>query len=190
MKRHRICRFAAAMIFAGLLSPAAQAQNVTLSTNALDYANLGALNAEVGVATGRHISISAGAIYNPWSWGNAEQGELRNRQRTFAAGIRWWPWNIWSGWWLSLKGQYSEYNSNLFSKDGLTEEGNAIGASFSIGYAIMLSKHFNLDFGAGFWGGSTNFTTYACPTCGKIIESGAKGFIWPNDLRASIVFVL
>jgi len=174
---------------AAFLCNSAQAQNVAISTNALDYANLGALNAEVGVATGRHFSLSAGAVYNPWTWGNAAQGEVQNRQRTFAAGIRWWPWNIWSGWWMALKGQYREYNSNLFSQDGTTEEGNAFGASFSIGYAIMLSEHFNLDFGAGFWGGSTTYTTYACPRCGKIVENGVKGFIRPNDLRASIVFI-
>lgn len=189
MSRIIFSRLALAVIFAGFLCPIALAQNVTISTNALDYANLGALNAEVGVATGRHFSIAAGAVYNPWTWGSAERGELQNKQRTFAAGIRWWPWNIWSGWWMSLKGQYREYNSNLFSKEGLTEEGNAVGASFSIGYAIMLSEHFNLDLGAGFWGGSTNYTTYACPRCGRIVESGIKGFFGPNDLRASIVYV-
>lgn len=189
MNRVKFLYFAIAMTVAAHWGTIAPAQNVTISTNALDYVNLGALNAEVGIATGRHISIAAGAIYNPWTWGNAERGELQNKQRTFSAGLRWWPWNIWSGWWMSLKGQYREYNSNLFSTDGRTEEGNAFGASFSIGYAIMLGDHFNLDLGAGFWGGSTNYTTYACPTCGRIVENGTKGFFGPNDLRASIVYI-
>jgi len=173
-----------ATLFLLLLCICAKAQNVTISTNALDYANLGTLNAEVGVAAGRHLSLSAEARYNPWSW-NAVQ----NRQRTFAAGFRWWPWTIWSGWWFSFKGQWREYNANLLSGDGRTEEGWAAGGGFSIGYALMLSRHFNLDFGAGFWAGGKSYTTYACPQCGRILESGKKAFVGPNDLHASIVYV-
>jgi len=172
-----------------MLCLGAGAQNVTLSTNALDYANLGALNAEVGVAAGRHISFQAGAIYNPWTWGSAEGGYLQNRQLTFAAGVKWWPWAVWSGWWTSLRGQYREYNSNLFSTDGVTEEGRAAGAGVSFGYAIMLSRHFNIDLGAGLWAGTTRYTTYACPRCGRVLDKGRKGFVRPNDLHASIVFV-
>lgn len=178
-----------AIIFFLLLCHCAWAQNFAISTNAVDYANLGALNAEVGVAAGRHISIQAGAVYNPWSWGNAVDGYLQNRQMTLAAGVRWWPWAVWSGWWTAIRGQYREYNSNLFASDGETEEGRAAGAGISFGYAIMLSRHFNIDLGAGLWAGSTKYTTYACPRCGKILEKGRKGFVRPNDVHASVVFV-
>ena len=174
----------AATVILSLLCLNIGAQTVSVSTNALDYANLGTLNAEVGVATGRHISLSAEALYNPWNW-----GETRNRQRTFSAGVRWWPWNIWAGWWVAAKGQWREYNGNLFHRDGTTEEGWAAGGGFSIGYALMLSRHFNLDFGAGFWAGSRNYTTYACPRCGRITGRGATGFIGPNDIHASLVYV-
>lgn len=165
------------------------AQKVTVSANAVDCLDLGTLNAEVGVALSRHFSLSAGARYNPWKFGSESGGYLQNCRRTFSAGMRYWPWNIYSGWWFSFKGQWEEYSRSLPYQNGLAEEGDAVGAGFSIGYALMLSRHFNIDFGFGAWGGSKRYTVYACPRCGRIVENGRKGFVLPNDIQASIVYV-
>lgn len=170
-------------------SPAVEAQRVTISANALDCIDFGTLNAEVGIAVSRHISINAGAKYNPWKYGNEEKGYVQNCRRTFSAGMRYWLWNIHSGWWLSFKGQYEEYNRSLPVQQGKAEEGDALGVGFSIGYALMLNRHFNIDFGLGAWGGGTAYTTYACPRCGSVLESGRKGFIRPNDVQASLVYI-
>ena len=53
----------------------------------------------------------------------------------------------------------------------------------------MLSRHFNLDFGLGAWAGTTAYTTYACPRCGRILESGNKAFLQPDEMRAAIVYI-
>jgi len=53
----------------------------------------------------------------------------------------------------------------------------------------MLSDHFNLEFGAGFWGGYKTYTVYSCPRCGRKIEEGKKWFICPNEAIVSIVYV-
>ena len=42
---------------------------------------------------------------------------------TFAAGARWWPWYVFSGWWVGLKGQYSDYVKTGVWRPAL-EEGN------------------------------------------------------------------
>ena len=165
------------------------AQQLSLATNAVEYFNLGALNGEVAVSLGHHLTLAAGAAYNPWNYGSEENGYLQNRQRNFSLGMRYWPWHTYSGWWVALKGQYREYNRGGFLGNQQSEEGDAWGSGLSVGYALMLSRHFNLDFGLGAWAGTTAYTTYACPRCGRILESGNKAFLQPDEMRAAIVYI-
>lgn len=166
-----------------------QAQQLSLATNAVEYFNMGALNGEVAVSLGTHLSLAAGAAYNPWNYGSEENGYLQNRQRNFSIGMRYWPWHTYSGWWVALKGQYREYNRGGFFGNQQSEEGDAWGSGLSVGYALMLSRHLNLDFGLGAWAGTTAYTTYACPRCGRILESGNKAFLQPDEMRAAIVYI-
>ena len=165
------------------------AQDWSVSTNAMDYVSLGTLNAEVSMATGRHISINASARINPWTFHKGDPSkQMQNRQQTYAVGIRYWPWHIYSGWWMSGMAQYQEYNRGGIIS-ATTEEGDAYGLSIGAGYSLMLHEHWNLDFGLSLWGGQKTFVTYACPSCGKITEKGAKWFFLPNDLRVSIAYI-
>ena len=165
------------------------AQRLSVATDALGYADFGTLNAEVSVAVGRHFTIAAGAAYNPWQWGSRESGTVQNKQRTLNLGVRWWPWSAYSGWWFSTRGQVREYSANPFSRGGLTQEGDALGAGISLGYALMLSHHFNLDFGAGLWAGSEYSTRYSCPSCGDIISQGRSAFLRADNIHASIAYI-
>lgn len=165
------------------------AQDWSVSTNAMDYVSLGTLNAEVSMATSRHISINASARINPWTFHKGDPSkQMQNRQQTYAVGIRYWPWHIYSGWWMSGMAQYQEYNRGGIIS-ATTEEGDAYGLSIGAGYSLMLHEHWNLDFGLSLWGGQKTFVTYACPSCGKITEKGAKWFFLPNDLRVSIAYI-
>ena len=165
------------------------AQNWSVSTNAMDYVSLGTLNAEVSMATGRHISINASARINPWTFHKGDPSkQMQNRQQTYAVGVRYWPWHIYSGWWMSGMTQYQEYNRGGIIS-ATTEEGDAYGLSIGAGYSLMLHEHWNLDFGLSLWGGQKTFVTYACPSCGKITDKGAKWFFLPNDLRVSIAYI-
>lgn len=165
------------------------AQDWSVSTNAMDYVSLGTLNAEVSMATGRHISINASARINPWTFHKGDPSkQMQNRQQTYAVGVRYWPWHIYSGWWMSGMAQYQEYNRGGIIS-ATTEEGDAYGLSIGAGYSLMLHEHWNLDFGLSLWGGQKTFVTYACPSCGKITEKGAKWFFLPNDLRVSIAYI-
>ena len=56
------------------------------------------------------------------------------------------------------------------------------------GYALMLDKNWNLDFGAGFWGGWKQYVVYSCPRCGVTLDSGGKTFILP-DLRIAVQWI-
>ena len=165
------------------------AQELALSTNVVDYAMLGTLNLEASVGLARHWTLNAGARYNPFSFakdGGTEQMQLRQRSVSF--GMRFWPWHIHSGWWLSAKLQAQEYNEGGL-RSPQTEEGERYGGGLAAGYTYMLHKHFNLEFGAGLWAGRNRFTSYACPVCGKVTGGGERTFVRPNELLLSLIYI-
>ncbi|MBP5374311.1 MAG: DUF3575 domain-containing protein [Bacteroidales bacterium] len=176
----------ALLLFIGAAFPLS-AQRWSLSTNALDYADFGTLNLEGGVAAGRHWSLTAVAKYNPFSF-EGEKGTFQARQRLFGAGVRFWPWHVFSGWWAAARLQYQEYNRGGI-RELSTDEGDRYGLGLSGGYSYMIHPHLNLDVGAGFWGGYDRYVRYSCPVCGLTESSGEKAFILPSDLMLSLVYV-
>ena len=172
-----------ALMWAAALS----AQDWSLSTNVAGYADFGTLNAEVGYALGRHWNAAASFRYNPFTF-EADGEPLQNRQRTFAAGARYWPWHIYSGWWLSGKAQYQEYNRGGI-RSPETREGERIGAGVAGGYSHMLTPWLNLDLGLGFWGGRDHYAIYECPVCGLTLERGRTVFFLPDDIRVALSLI-
>lgn len=166
---------------------AALAQKGAVSTNLLEYVNLGTLNAEGSYAFSRYWTVNAGLRYNPFSF-HIGNKEVNNRQQSYYAGIRYWPWYAYSGWWVGGKARYQEYNAGgLIARR--TDEGDRIGLGVSAGYAYMLGPHVNLDFGVGIWGGYDKFTTYSCPTCGVTVNSGQRFFVLPDEILLAISYV-
>ena len=145
------------------LSLAANAQTISLGTNAVDWVNLGTANVEVGISVGQHFSITTGGRYNPWSFSSKRHdAPMHNNVKVAYAGARYWPWYVFSGWWVGVKGQYEQFMQGGFWRPML-EEGTAIGAGLSGGYTWMLHKHLNLEFGIGMWGGRyTDYSRYQC----------------------------
>ena len=165
------------------------AQKWSVSTNIMDYVSLGTINVEGSVATGRHLSVNASARVNPWTFFKGDNNkQMQNRHQTYAVGVRYWPWHIYSGWWFSAAMQYQEYNrGGIISQS--TEEGDAYGLSPGAGYSLMLHEKLNLDFGFSFWTGQKTYITYACPSCGRITDKGSKWFIMPNEVRVAIQYI-
>lgn len=182
-----------------LLAGPLQAQVLSLSTNVLDWANLGTINAQAGLAFSQHLSLHAGARYNNWNFGSAEKGTaFQNRARSASLGLRYWPWNVYSSWWVSARAQVEEYNRGGLLKYPLTEEGLAAGVGLGVGYSRMLSRHWNLDLGLGGWFGKAWYTQYRCPRCGRVVsrEDGTpvrdatRWFVLPsNELQVSISYI-
>ena len=169
----------AALLLVGT-AVAAAAQRFTVGTDGLGWLALGTVNADASVAVSRNVSLHAGAALNPWTYrkDNPDK-QLQLRQLTVWGGARWWPWHIYSGWWMGADARYSVYNlGGIQSRE--TEEGDAWGGGLYGGYALMLSDRWNLDLGAGLWGGGKIYTVYACPVCGAKTESGSKAFLLPD----------
>lgn len=167
----------------------ALAQKASVSTDLLGYANFITMNVEASCPVARHWSVNAEVRYNPFTFDLGEGREdARNRQQAYAAGVRWWPWNVYSGWWLGGKLRYQEYNSGgIVSRK--TREGDRYGAGVSGGYSYMLGKHLNIDFGLGFWSGMDRYSVYECPVCGVTEASGSKFFILPTDIMVALSYV-
>lgn len=163
------------------------AQELAVSTNVMDYADWGTLNVEASYGISRHWSVSAGMKYNPFSFDEGEDLK-QSKQRSYSAGARFWPWHIYSGWWLSGALRFQEYNrGGIVSRE--TSEGDRYGGALGGGYTYMITKHFNLDMGIGLWAGYDIYRTYACQTCGREVENGGKYFIMPGDIRLALTYI-
>lgn len=163
------------------------AQELSVATNVLDYVNMGTLNVDAAWGFSRHWSVEAGVKYNPFTWGEGNSAK-QNRQRSLSAGARYWPWYVYSGWWIEGAVRYKEYNVGGF-KSSATSEGDRFGPSLRLGYARMLAPHLNVDVGAGIWGIYDRYVVYACPTCGKVVDKGEKYFLVPADVMLSLSFI-
>lgn len=179
-----------AVVTALLLSyVCADAQKWSVATNVVDYINVGTVNAEVGLGVGQHVSLNAQARYNPWMFKYGTDAQFQNKKQSYAVGFRWWPWHVFSGWWLGAEAQYKEYNRGGWIFGDVTEEGDAAGLVLSGGYTLMIHKFLNLEFGAAVWGGRKWYTQYACTKCGRIIGKGDGTFLLPDEVKVSLVFI-
>ena len=186
MKRFAIILAVAAFILPSLKS---EAQTVSLSTNLLDYACLGTLNADVSYSLSRRWSVTAGARYNPFKFRKGDPDkQFQLRQQSYSLGARLWPWHTWSGWWFAGKLRYQEYNSGGI-RSLETREGDRFGAGLYAGYTYMLTSHLNIEFGLGLWSGLDVYRCYSCPVCGVTLESGKTHFILPDDIMISLAYV-
>ncbi|MDD6254075.1 MAG: DUF3575 domain-containing protein [Bacteroidales bacterium] len=181
---------ALAVVFAALVKCTdMSAQKASLSTNIVGYANFLTMNLEASCPVARHWNLYAGTKYNPFTFNLGKGKEsARNRQQAYYAGVRYWPWNVYSGWWVAGKLQYQEYSSGgIFSRR--TREGDRAGLALGGGYAYMIGKHFNIEFGAMLWSGVDFFTSYSCPVCGSIESSGRKVFVLPSDIIVALSYI-
>jgi hypothetical protein len=167
----------------------ASAQKVSVSTNVLDYLALGTMNIDVSYAFSRHWSAVAGVRYNPFTFMKGDpQEQFQYRQQSYSAGVRMWPWHILSGWWFASKLRYQEYNVGGILR-AETREGDRFGLGLYAGYTHMISRHFNVEFGVGVWGGLDIYSRYSCPACGHVMKSGTGIFILPDDIMISLAYV-
>ena len=124
--------------------------NWALSLNLVDYARLGTVQGSIQYGISRRVSIDAAARVN-------------RRSQTFSAGARWWPWYIYSGWWVKGLAQ-------------IENREEAYGAGLSLGYSLLLSRWLNLDLGIGGWGGRKG-------------TGDRSWFLAPNEITAALMFV-
>ncbi|MBR5275372.1 MAG: DUF3575 domain-containing protein [Bacteroidales bacterium] len=165
------------------------AQKVALSTNLLDWTNLGTANMEASLSVSQHLSFVVGGHYNPWSYQTPKGYDVINQQTTGYIGMRYWPWYVYSGWWFEAIARYSSFRKAGLWRPAL-EESQSVGGGLTFGYTIMLHEHLNIEFGAGIWGGRHfDYSLYECPRCMELRERSPRNFIAPEDISISIMYI-
>jgi len=174
----------------------------TMSTNLVDWGWFFTPNIEAQYSVASHFSVEAQAKFNAWTYNN-DSYDKRNRQarQEYSLGARWWPWYVYSGWWVGAKAQYQQYSRRPFDNIYQKEEGDAVGVAFSGGYSLQIKSWFNIDFGLGFWTGGKWYKVYqstdrACPACGRRIDynegsdaPSSAFFFLPNEITIALMFV-
>lgn len=205
MARHSF-PYVAAVVLLAVLPVISYGQNASqirdekihwsIGTNVVDWIDFGTMNLNASVSASRYITVETDIKYNPWTFnGRIPAKATWDKKFSASAGCRFWPWYVYSGWWLGARLKYEMYSRANFlyckkTEDGwMTEEGHAYGMGISAGYSFMVNKNFNIDVGAGLWAGPTRYTTYGCPVCGGIAGSGRKFFLLPDNVMVSFVYV-
>lgn len=164
------------------------AQRLTVATNLVGYANFGTINGEIGLGISQHFSLYAQAKFNPFIYKEGSDAQFHNKQLSLSAGCRYWFWHTWAGWFLMGQAGYSKYNTGgILSDESLV--GDAYGVTLGGGYALMLTKRLNIDFGLGIMGGITDYTRYSCPKCGKLEERDKRLFVAPNNILIQLSYM-
>lgn len=171
------------------ISTTVMAQKVSVSTDLVDWGYFGTINLEAGVSISQHFSLIAGTRYNPWEFKTRLDKDMYKQQTTAYVGTRWWPWYVFSGWWVGAKVQHSSFSETGMWRPAL-ENKQAIGAGLSGGYTLMLHKNLNLEFSFGFWGGRYyRYELFECPECMVLRTDQPRNFIDLEDISISIMYI-
>lgn len=163
-------------------------QTLGIATNIIGYANFLTLNAEATYKIKDQLSIHAGVKYNPFTFNKDEENQMQNRSSILQIGMRYWTWHTNSGWFAGGGAEFGYFNyGGIISKE--THEGWRAGVNITAGYSLMLSRHFNFEFGAGLFTGYRNSKRYACPRCGATLGNDKKIYVAPNNLLAQMVYL-
>lgn len=188
MKKIRnIIILVAVLLIAGTRT--ADAQKVSLSTNVVTWANLGTANLEANVSLHKNVTLFGGMKYNPWDLRTKSQVTINNQQITGYVGAKYWPWHVYSGWWLGAKAQFQDFDQAGLLSENLVS-GQALGAGLSAGYSIMIGSHVNLDLGVGAWGGRVlKYTAYKDLGGYEIDKVGARNFIFLDNVIVAFAYI-
>jgi hypothetical protein len=114
---------------------------------------------------------------------------IYNKQTTGYVGVRYWPWYVWSGWWVSAKVRYTQFSETGVLRPKLFE-GRSIGAGLAFGYTWMPSEHFNIEVGGGAWAGRhLEFAQYRTVRSMELQDSGPRNFAFIDEMSLSLMYV-
>ena len=162
----------------------------SVGTNLVEYLDLVTTNLEVGANLNRYWSIHLKGSYNPFWWFFKKDETTYPFQHCQLSGeliTKYWPWYVYSGWHIKGGFKYLVYNKGgVFSPK--TEEGIGFGAILGGGYALMLNKWWNIEFGVALFGGYKKYKEYSSPRCGKLLATKEHLFISPDGVSISFHF--
>lgn len=179
------------VLFLAATLPSRSQSRWAVSTNGVDWLQLATINAELSYNFATHWTVHVQGKYNPWTWKSSAPNEehVQYRQAGVGVGLRYWFWQAYSGFFISPQVDWKAYNRGGLFNDETTYEGNLYYFTPSGGYSLMLNSRFNLDFGLGLGIGVNDYTKYACPKCGRVLDKGKKLYIEPNNVLVQLTML-
>ena len=181
--------FIVALTPALISSSECRAQKFALSTNLAEWAYYGTANLDASLSVSQHFSVFVGGHYNQWKFAANSDNPVFNNQTSAYAGVRYWPWYVYSGWWLGARLRYTDFSRLGFFLPTF-KEGRSVGAGVSFGYTWMIHEKFNIEVGGGIWGGRhLQYAKYWSSDSMDHMEKGPRNFLALEDLSVALMYV-
>jgi outer membrane protein OmpA-like peptidoglycan-associated protein len=180
-------------------------RGVAIRTNLL-YDGTATPNLGIDFALGQHGSIGASIGLKPWprwfAWDYDNAVPTKWRHRLVTLEGRWWPKQVYDGWFFGFDALYLHYNfASLRLPFGLYPslnnsrlQGDTFGAGIFAGHSWWLGEHWRLELVAGVAGAYNNADRYECDHCSArvgteqgvvIIPQLALNIAWDSKRRTA-----
>lgn len=187
-----------AVVLSFSFSVETKAQNVALKTNlAYDAVAAANLGLEFGLAPKWTLDISGN--YMPWNFYNG-----LSRKHAFAQPeARFWFCDRFAGHFLGIHAHGGLYNmtgvgvldkipflpSSVERLDEERHQGWFAGAGIAYGYAVILGKHWNLEFEIGAGYAYTKYDIFECAECGSKLGQNDHHYVGLTKAAINLVYV-
>lgn len=187
-----------AVVLSFSFSVETRAQNVALKTNlAYDAVAAANLGLEFGLAPKWTLDISGN--YMPWNFYNG-----LSRKHAFAQPeARFWFCDRFAGHFLGIHAHGGLYNmtgvgvldkipflpSSVERLDEERHQGWFAGAGIAYGYAVILGKHWNLEFEIGAGYAYTKYDIFECAECGSKLGQEDHHYVGLTKAAINLVYV-
>ena len=179
-------------------SSESRAQNVALKTNlAYDAVAAANLGLEFGLAPRWTMDISGN--YMPWNFYNG----LTRKHAFVQPEARYWFCDRFAGHFLGIHAHGGIFNmtgtgvldkipflpSSVARLDEERHQGWFAGAGIAYGYAVILGKHWNLEFELGAGYAYTKYDVFECAECGSKLGQEDQHYIGLTKAAINLVYV-
>lgn len=193
-----LLRYLIAILFVFAVSSHAKAQDFAVKTNLLGDA-MGSLNLGIEGRLTERWTMDLSGHLDPWT---RKDGQLW-RHGFVQPEARWWFCDAFSGHFLGIHAHGGIFNvggvdsslgtflTNDFSvlRDS-RYQGWFAGAGVSYGYALILGRHWNLEFEVGAGYAYTRYDQFECEECGEILaENMTHHYVGLTKATISLVFL-
>lgn len=193
-----LLRYLIAILFVFAVSSHAKAQDFAVKTNLLGDA-MGSLNLGIEGRLTERWTMDLSGHLDPWT---RKDGQLW-RHGFVQPEARWWFCDAFSGHFLGIHAHGGIFNvggvdsslgtflTNDFSvlRDS-RYQGWFAGAGVSYGYALILGRHWNLEFEVGAGYAYTRYDQFECEECGEILaENMTHHYVGLTKAAISLVFL-
>ena len=186
MKRLSVTAFLLLVLFLGTGKTASAQLETAVYTNFPDWVASAKANAGFQLSLKRHISLETNVKYLLDH--SRDGGVYGDDYDIFAsAGVRWWPWNSFTGLYIGSGAGYEKFFNGWGSIVEFHDD--YMGAYLKAGYDLMVLRHLNLEAGLVGWGGAVTSTK----NIGKGPEgeygSETKGFLRLAEVTIALVYI-